>query len=148
MKVSIGCDHGGFELKEAVKNFLQNKGIAVEDFGAFSTDSIDYGPIAAKVARSVADNTSDYGILICSTGIGMSMAANKVKGIRAGLCTNAFCAEMTRRHNNANVLCMGGKIVETDQALEMVELFLNTPFEGGRHQRRIDQIAAIESGEL
>ena len=96
----------------------------------------------------MADNSSDYGILICSTGIGMSMAANKVKGIRAGLCTNAFCAEMTRRHNNANVLCMGGKIVETDQALEMVELFLNTPFEGGRHQRRIDQIAAIESGEL
>lgn len=148
MKVSIGCDHGGFELKEAVKNFLQNKEITVEDFGAFGTDSIDYGPIAAKVARSVADNSSDYGILICSTGIGMSMAANKVKGIRAGLCTNAFCAEMTRRHNNANVLCMGGKIVETDQALEMVELFLNTPFEGGRHQRRIDQIAAIESGEL
>ena len=105
-------------------------------------------PIAAKAARYVASGQADCGVLICSTGIGISIAANKVKGIRAALCTNEFCAEMTRRHNNANILCMGGKVVDSATARKLVDIFLNTPFEGGRHQRRIDQIAQIEEGTL
>lgn len=148
MKIAIGCDHGGFELKEAVREYLEKNSIEYEDFGAYSTDSVDYALIAAKAAHSVADGNADYGILICSTGLGISMAANKVKGIRAAVCTNEFCAEMTRRHNNANILCMGGKIVDIDLGVKMVDIFLNTEFEGGRHQRRIDQIAQIENGEL
>lgn len=148
MKLAIGCDHGGFELKEIVRAYLEEKGIAYEDFGAYSTDSVDYAPIAAKAAHAVADGNADRGILICSTGLGICMAANKVKGIRAATCTNVFCAEMTRRHNNANILCMGGKIVDSETALQMVEIFLSTEFEGGRHQRRIDQIAQIEEGTL
>ena len=107
MKIAIGCDHGGFELKEAVRGYLEERQIPYEDFGAYNTDSVDYAPIAAKAARAVAAGQADFGVLVCSTGIGISMAANKVKGIRAALCTNEFCAEMTRRHNNANILCMG-----------------------------------------
>ena len=148
MKLAIGCDHGGFELKEAVREYLEREGIAYEDFGAYSTDSVDYAPIAAKGARYVASGQADYGVLICSTGIGISIAANKVKGIRAALCTNEFCAEMTRRHNNANVLCMGGKVVDRETGLKLVKIFLETEFEGGRHQRRIDQIAQIENETL
>ena len=148
MKLAIGCDHGGFELKEAVRAYLEERQIPYEDFGAYSTDSVDYAPIAAKAARYVASGQADYGVLICSTGIGISTAAKKVKGIRAALCTNEFCAEMTRRHNNANILCMGGKVVDSATARKLVDIFLNTPFEGGRHQRRIDQIAQIEEGTL
>lgn len=148
MKLAIGCDHGGFELKEAVRAYLEERQIPYEDFGAYSTDSVDYAPIAAKAARYVASGQADCGVLICSTGIGISIAANKVKGIRAALCTNEFCAEMTRRHNNANILCMGGKVVDSTTARKLVDIFLNTPFEGGRHQRRIDQIAQIEEGTL
>ena len=144
MKIAIGCDHGGFELKEAVRSSLEGQGIAVEDFGAFNTESIDYAPIAAKVARSVASGQADRGVLICSTGLGVCMAANKVKGIRAATCTDLFCAEMTRRHNNANVLCMGGKVVDRETALQMVEVFLKTEFDGGRHQRRVDKLSALE----
>ena len=99
MKIAIGCDHGGFELKEAVRGYLEERQIPYEDFGAYNTDSVDYAPIAAKAARAVAAGQADFGVLVCSTGIGISMAANKVKGIRAALCTNEFCAEMTRRHN-------------------------------------------------
>ena len=148
MKLAIGCDHGGFELKEAVRAYLEDRQIPYEDFGAYSTDSVDYAPIAAKAARYVASGQADCGVLICSTGIGISIAANKVKGIRAALCTNEFCAEMTPRHNNANILCMGGKVVDSATARKLVDIFLNTPFEGGRHQRRIDQIAQIEEGTL
>lgn len=148
MKVAIGCDHGGFALKEAVRGYLSTHGVEYEDFGAFSTESVDYVPIAAKAARAVASGNADYGVLICSTGLGISMAANKVKGIRAAVCTNEFCAEMTRRHNNANILCMGGKVVDEETGVKLVEIFLNTEFEGGRHQRRIDQISQIEDGTL
>lgn len=148
MKIALGCDHGGFELKEAVRQHLEAQGVQVEDFGTYSTDSVDYAPIAAKAARSVAAGKADYGILICSTGIGISMAANKVKGIRAAVCTNAHCAEMTRRHNNANILCMGGQIVDKETALQLVDIFLSTAFDGGRHARRIAQIAQIEEGTL
>lgn len=148
MKLAIGCDHGGFELKEAVREYLEQHSIEYEDFGAYSTDSVDYAPIAAKAAHAVADGKADYGVLICSTGIGISIAANKVKGIRAALCTNEFCAEMTRRHNNANILCMGGKVTDKETGLKLLEIFLNTGFDGGRHQRRIDQIAQIEENAL
>lgn len=148
MKLAIGCDHGGFELKEAVREYLDQHSISYKDFGAYSKESIDYAPIAAKAARCVASGEADYGVLICSTGIGISIAANKVRGVRAALCTNEFCAEMTRRHNNANILCMGGKVVDRETGLRLLEVFLNTEFEGGRHQRRIDEIAQIEQGEL
>ncbi len=148
MRLAIGCDHGGFALKEAVRDHLEKNAIEYEDFGAYSADSVDYAPIAAKAARYVAEGKADFGILICSTGLGISMAANKVKGIRAAVCTNEFCAEMTRRHNNANILCMGGKVIDRETALKLVDIFLNTGFDGGRHQRRIDQIAQIEEGTL
>lgn len=148
MKIALGCDHGGFELKEAVRQHLEAQGVQVEDFGTYSTDSVDYAPIAAKAARCVASGGADYGILMCSTGIGISMAANKVKGIRAAVCTNAHCAEMTRRHNNANILCMGGQMVDKETALQLVDIFLSTAFDGGRHARRIAQIAQIEEGTL
>lgn len=148
MKLAIGCDHGGFELKEAVREYLEQHGVAYEDFGTYNTDSVDYAPIAAKAARAVAEGRADMGVLICSTGLGISMAANKVKGIRAAVCTNEFCAEMTRRHNNANILCMGGMVVDRETALKILDIFLNTGFDGGRHQRRIDQIAQIENGIL
>ncbi len=148
MKIALGCDHGGFELKEAVRLHLEEKGIECKDFGTYSTESVDYAPIAAKAARCVASGEADYGILVCSTGIGISIAANKVKGIRAAACTNAHCAEMTRRHNNANILCMGGQVVDKETALQLVDIFLNTGFDGGRHERRIGQIAQIEEGTL
>lgn len=148
MKLALGCDHGGFALKEAIREYLDQKGIPYEDFGTYNTESVDYAPIAAKAAHAVADGKADFGIVTCSTGLGVSMAANKVKGIRAAVCTNELCAEMTRRHNNANILCMGGKVVDEETALKLVDIFLNTGFDGGRHQRRIDQIAQIEKGEL
>ena len=146
--IAIGCDHGGFALKEAVKKHLEAKGIEVKDFGCYSTDSVDYAVHAAKVAHCVADGEAEYGVLVCSTGIGISMAANKVKGIRAALCCDTHAAEMTRRHNNANILCMGGLVISEEMGLNIVDTVLSFEFEGGRHQRRVDQIAAIENGEL
>ena len=146
--IAIGCDHGGFALKEAVKKHLEEKGVEVKDFGCYSTESVDYAVHAAKVAHCVADGEAEYGILVCSTGIGISMAANKVKGIRAALCCDTHAAEMTRRHNNANILCMGGLVISEQTGLDIVDTFLSFEFEGGRHQRRVDQIAAIENGEM
>ena len=146
--IAIGCDHGGFALKEAVKKHLEEKGIEIKDFGCYSTESVDYAVHAAKVAHCVADGEAEYGILVCSTGIGISMAANKVKGIRAALCCDTHAAEMTRRHNNANILCMGGLVINEQTGLDIVDTFLSFDFEGGRHQRRVDQIAAIENGEM
>ena len=144
----IGCDHGGLNIKLAVIEYLKSKNIPFEDVGTHTTDSIDYAPIAAKVAHGVADGTYEKGLLFCGTGIGMSMAANKVKGIRAAVCSDNFSAEFTRRHNDANILCLGGRVVSEKKAVELVDLFLNTPFEGGRHANRIALIAAIEKGEL
>ncbi len=143
--IAIGCDHGGYDLKEAVKAYLESKEIKVKDFGCYSTNSVDYAPIAAKVAKTVASGEAERGILICSTGLGICMAANKVKGIRAAVCSDTYSVEMTRRHNNANILCMGGKIVEVPMAEKLIDIFLSTEFEGGRHQRRIDQISEIEN---
>lgn len=146
--IALGADHGGVKLKDAVKKYLDSEKIEYQDLGTFDENSVDYAPIAAKVAHLVADGKAEKGILCCGTGIGMSMAANKVKGIRAAVCDNAYCAEITRHHNNANVLCMGGRVISEDQAVEFSKLFLNTEFDGGRHQRRVDEIAAIERGEL
>lgn len=146
--IALGSDHGGFELKEAIKKHLEEKGIEYKDFGTYSLESVDYAVIAAKTARSITSGECERGILCCGTGIGISMAANKVKGIRAACCSDYFSAKYTRLHNDANILCMGGRVVGAGLALELVDVFLETEFEGGRHQRRIDQIAAIENGEL
>lgn len=143
--IAIGCDHGGWKLKNRIVAHLQEKAVACEDFGTFSEESVDYPVYALKVAEEVAQKHADFGILVCSTGLGICMAANKVKGIRSATCTNVFMAEMTRRHNDANVLCLGGLVVEEETALAMVDVFLKTEFEGGRHQRRVDQITKIES---
>ena len=145
--IALGCDHGGYALKEAIKNHLKNKNISFTDFGTNSADSVDYAVYAQKVADVVKDGEATYGILVCSTGIGISMAANKVESIRAALCMNEFCAEMTRRHNNANVLCLGGMVVQEEEALNIVDKFLTSEFEGDRHTRRINQIADIENGK-
>lgn len=147
MTIAIGCDHGGYLLKEALRKYLTKKNYQVEDFGCFSEESVDYAPIAASAARAVASGKAEKGILICSTGLGICMAANKVKGIRAATCSDSYSAEMTRRHNNANILCMGGKIVSEEKAKELADIFLSTEFEGGRHQRRIDEITEIEESE-
>ena len=147
MKIAIGSDHGGFCLKEAINKYLDEKGIEYTDFGCYSEDSVDYALYAKKVAEGVASGEFDKGILCCGTGIGISIAANKVKGIRAAVVTNEFCAEMTRRHNDANILAMGGRVITPEQAVKFTDIFLNTEFEGGRHERRIAQIAAIENGE-
>ena len=146
--IALGADHGGVLLKEAIKKYLDSENIVYQDFGTFDEESIDYAPIAVKVARTIMSGKAEKGILCCGTGIGMSMAANKVKGIRAAVCTNEFCAEMTRRHNNANILCLGGRVIDEEKAVTLAKIFLETPFEGGRHQRRIDEIASIERGEL
>ena len=146
--IALGADHGGLLLKEAIKKYLDSEKIVYQDFGTFDETSIDYAPIAAKVAHCVANEQAESGILCCGTGIGMSIAANKVKGIRASVCDNDFCAEMTRRHNNANILCMGGRVIDEEKAVALAKIFLETPFEGGRHQKRIDEISAIERGEL
>ena len=148
MKIGIGNDHSAVEMKQEISKYLQSKGYEIVNYGTDSTESYPYPTAALNVAHAVVENKVDCGILICGTGIGIGIAANKVKGIRAALCTNAYCAEMTRRHNNANVLCMGGKVVDVATALELVDIFFSTEFEGGRHERRIGQIAMIENGEL
>ena len=144
MKIAIGCDHGGYLLKQDVLIWLEEHDIDVEDFGCYSRESVDYPAYGEKVGRAVAAGEADFGIVICTTGIGISIAANKVKGIRCAHCTDVLSAEMTRRHNNANVLAMGAGLTGTNVALRMVEIFLNTEFEGGRHQRRVDQLDAIQ----
>lgn len=146
--ISLGADHGGVYLKEAIKKYLDEHQIAYHDFGTFDETSVDYAPIASQVAHSIVNGEAEKGILCCGTGIGMSIAANKVDGIRASVCADAYSTEMTRRHNNANILCLGGRVIDEKQAVDFAKIFLDTPFEGGRHQRRIDEIAAIERGEL
>ncbi|MDE7261847.1 MAG: ribose 5-phosphate isomerase B [Oscillospiraceae bacterium] len=144
MKISIACDHGGYDLKEDLKAWLAEKGHEVTDFGCQSRGSCDYADFVEPAARAVADGTCERGIVICTTGIGASITANKVKGIRCALCSEPWSAEMTRRHNNANVLGMGAGIVGPQMARQIVEAFLKFDFEGGRHQRRIDKITAVE----
>ena len=147
MKIAIGCDHGGFELKEAVKKFLAENGYEYQDFGTHDTQSCDYPDIAVPVAKAVAAGEFDRGILICGTGIGMSMAANKHRGIRAAACSDTFSARLTRMHNNANVLCFGERVVGMGLALDLVDAFIDAEFEGGKHERRVDMITQIEASE-
>ncbi|MGB6127541.1 MAG: ribose 5-phosphate isomerase B [Psychrilyobacter sp.] len=140
MKIAIGSDHGGFELKGKVINFLNENGYEVLDLGCYSTDSVDYPKYGRMVGEAVVEKKADKGIAICGTGIGIGIAANKVKGVRAALCTNTTMARLTREHNDANVLSMGARMVGDILALEMVEVFLTTEFQGGRHQTRIDKL--------
>ena len=145
--ISVGCDHGGFVLKQAIVAYLKENHIDYIDHGTFSEESVNYAPYAYKVGQDILSGRAEKGILCCGTGIGISIAANKLKGIRAAVVTNEFCAEATRRHNDANVLCMGGRVITPETAVKLTEIFLNTPFDGGRHATRIAQIAAIENGE-
>ena len=145
--IALGADHGGYELKEAIKKHLEEKGIEYKDFGTYTAESVDYAAIAQKTCLAVVSGECEKAILCCGTGIGISMAANKVKGIRAACCSDYFSAKYTRLHNDANALCMGGRVVGAGLACELADVFLETEFEGGRHQRRIDQITQIENGE-
>ena len=146
MKVVLGCDHGGLNIKNAIIEYLKENNFEYTDFGCYTEESVDYPVYAYKVAAAVASSEDTLGILCCGTGIGISMAANKVKGIRAAVCTNEFMAEMTRRHNNANIIAMGGRIIDEATAVKLADIFLNTEFEGDRHTRRVDMITAIEEG--
>lgn len=144
MKIALACDHGGLNLKKAVIKYLTENGYEYEDYGTNTTDSCDYPDYALPAAEAVAQGKCDRGIVICSTGIGVSIVANKVPGVRCAHCHDAYCAKFTRLHNDSNVLAMGEKVVGIGYALQIVETFLTTEFEGGRHQRRIDKITAIE----
>jgi ribose 5-phosphate isomerase B len=145
VRIALGCDHRGLELKAAIKGLLRELGHDYHDFGTDSTDSVDYPDIAKKVAGVVARKEFEQGILICSSGIGMCIAANKVKGIRAALCCGTFGADKARRHNNANVLCLGQDSTDISSALDIVKVYLATDFEGGRHQRRLQKIRDLEA---
>ena len=144
MKIAIGCDHGGYLLKQDILIWLEEHDIDFEDVGCYNTDSVDYPVYGEKVARLVASGECDKGIVICTTGIGISIAANKVRGIRCALCSEPLSAEMTRRHNNANMLAMGAGMIGKNMAERIVEVFLSTEFEGGRHERRVGLLDAIE----
>lgn len=140
LKIAIGGDHAGFQLKESIKNQLETEGHFVEDFGPFSDQSVDYPDFVHPVARVVEDKEYNFGILICGSGNGVAMTANKHKGIRAALCWNEMLAKLARAHNDANVLCLAGRFMDEDLAKEIVNIFLNTEFDGGRHVRRIKKI--------
>lgn len=144
--IALGSDHAGYELKQVIIKHLEERGTVYKDYGTYSTDSCDYAVYAEKTARAVAGGECELGLLFCGTGVGISMAANKVRGIRACCCSDLFSAEMTRLHNNANILCLGGRVVTPEKAIELVDIFLDTPFSGEeRHQRRIDQITDLEN---
>lgn len=142
--IGIASDHGGLELKNQVVKYLTEKGHAFEDLGTYTTDSVDYPDYGIKVAEGVTSGKYDKGIVICGTGIGISIAVNKVPGIRAALCTDSYMARMSREHNNANILALGGRVVGVELAIDIVETWLKTDFLGGRHQNRLDKIADIE----
>ena len=145
MTIAIGSDHGGFRLKEEIKNLLEEKNLAYRDFGTHSTDSVDYPDIASSVAGAVVAGECDRGILICGTGIGISIAANKIKGVRAALCHDVFSAQMSREHNDANILAMGERVIGPGLARAIVEKWLTTEFSGGRHAGRVCKISELES---
>lgn len=140
MKIAIGNDHAGVDLKEKVADFLKSKGYEVENVGTDTKESVDYPDIARKVAKLVNDKECEFGIVICGTGIGISIAANKVPGIRCALCHNSFTAKLSRLHNNSNVLSLGARVIGDELALDIVDAYLTTDFEGGRHARRVDKI--------
>jgi len=145
--IALGCDHAGLEAKQKLIAYLEQRGYKCKDFGTYTSDSCDYPDYAYAVAKAVQSGQCDRGILICGTGVGMSIAANKVKGIRCAVCSDSFTAEMTRRHNNANILAMGARVISVDKMIELSEIFLNTVFEEGRHLRRLEKIAEIEKKE-
>lgn len=143
--IALGCDHGGFGLMQSVKKYLEEKGLEYKDYGTYTEDSCDYPVYGEAVAKAIVNGECDRGIIICGTGIGISIAANKVDGIRAALCHNEFTAQMAREHNNAHILSMGARVLEEDMALRIVETFLNTEFAGGRHAIRVNKIMEIEN---
>ena len=143
-KIAIACDHAALELKGEIMKYLEANGVEYVDYGTYTPDSCNYPDYAEKVCKAVYEGNEDMGILVCGTGIGMSIAANKCKGIRAALCSDTFSAKFTRLHNDANVLCMGARVLGAGLALEIVDMFINTEFEGGRHQLRVDMITALE----
>jgi len=144
--IALACDHGGFELMKSIKKHLESTGREFKDFGTFSPESCDYPVITAPAAKEVAGGLCESGIFICGTGIGMSIAANKMPGIRAALCTNCYMAEMTRSHNDANVLVMGGRVIESDLAVKIVDIFLTTPFsDEEKHRRRVAMLDDLDS---
>ena len=145
MKIAIGSDHGGYNLKEAIKNHLEKKGIEYVDYGTNSNESVDYPEFGKKVAEAVRSKEWDKGIVCCGTGIGISISANKVSGIRCAVVSDTFSAEMSRAHNNANVLAMGERVIGVGLALKIVDIWLATEFEGGRHDRRVNKIMDIET---
>lgn len=147
MRIALGSDHGGFVLKEEIKDYLEESGIEYKDFGTHTNDSCDYPDIALPVAKAVANGEFDRGILICGTGIGIGIAANKVHGIRAALCHDTFSARASREHNNANILTMGERVIGRGLALDIVDIWVNTKFAGGRHQRRVEKIGEIENNK-
>ncbi len=147
MRIHIGADHAGFTLKEAVREHLVEAGHDVTDVGAYSEESVDYPVIAEKVGRAVASGAADRGVIVCGTGLGVAIAANKVRGVRAVQVMTPAFAEMARRHNDANVVTLAGRSIGSDEAFPIVDVFLSTDFEGDRHQRRVDQISAIEAAE-
>lgn len=144
MQISIGCDHAGFELKERVKQYLKDSDHQIDDQGTFNCESTDYPDFAATVAQTVSEARSERGILICGTGIGMSITANKVAGVRAALCHSVETARLSRQHNDSNVLAIGARVLEPELALAIVEEWLQAQFEGGRHQKRLDKIGLLE----
>ena len=143
--IAIGSDHGGYLLKEEIKKHLKENGYEYKDFGTDSTASCDYPVYAEKVCRAVQSGECEKGILICGTGIGMSMCANKCKGIRAAVCGDHFSAEFTRKHNNANVLCLGARVIGAGVAMQLVDIFLTTEYEGGRHEKRVEMMMQLEN---
>ncbi len=144
MKIAIGCDHGGLDHKNEIVKHLKERKFEVTDLGTYTHDSVDYPDIAKKVCTELLSNGYDRGILVCGTGIGMSIAANKIKGIRAAALSDHFSAKYTRLHNDANVLCLGGRVIGVGTALELVDIFIDTQYEGGRHQKRLDKISELE----
>lgn len=147
MRIAVASDHAGFELKRVLLARLRELGHEVTDFGTGSTESVDYPLFGVKAARAVASGEAERGVIICATGIGMGIVSNKVKGVRAAVCATEFMVEMSRRHNDANVLCMGQRVVDEKLARRMLEIWLETPFDGGRHERRTLEITEIEAAE-
>lgn len=144
MKIVLGADHGGFELKEVLKKHLEDKGYDLCDVGTYDTNSVDYPDIAKAACEKVTSGECDWGILVCGTGIGISIAANKVKGIRCALVNNEYSAEMTKRHNNANMIAFGGRVTGPDLAKNILDAYMSASFEGGRHENRVNKITALE----
>ena len=145
MKIAIGCDHGALALKESVKSVLAELGAEVEDLGTYTEESVDYPDIAEKVCEKVVSGSAERGVVLCGTGIGISIAANKIRGIRCALCSEAYSARMARAHNDANVLALGGRVLGPELAGDIVRTFFTQAFEGGRHARRVGKITALEN---